>query len=243
MQSASMRYQQQETDRAVSLEPAMPPAAAVIWLHGLGADGFDFVPFVPELSLPSTLPVRFIFPHAAVRPVSINNGYAMRAWYDIKVLSSHALAERRTEDVAGIRESGDQVQSLIAGQIAAGIPPRGIVVAGFSQGGAIALHAALRYPERLAGVIALSTYLPLREMLAAEAAAANRDVPILMCHGNADSIVPLSLGERSRDHLTGLGYTVDWRMYPMQHQVCAEEVLAIRAWLLARLGSRPAESL
>lgn len=240
MQQTPMRYSQQETESAVSLEPQAPPTAAVIWLHGLGADGFDFVPFVPELRLPSTSPVRFIFPHAAVRPVTVNNGYPMRAWYDIKVLSSNALAEGRTEDAAGIRQSGDQVRDLIALQVASGIPSSRIVVAGFSQGGAIALHAALRYPDRLAGVIALSTYLPLRDTLADEAAAANRDVPVLMCHGSADPVVPLTLGERSREVLARLGYAVDWRMYPMQHQVCAEEVLAIRAWLLARLGDRPA---
>lgn len=229
-----MRYRQQETDAAVILSPESTPAAAVIWLHGLGADGFDFVPLVPELEL-GTLAARFIFPHAPVRPVTVNNGYAMRAWYDIKVLSSSALAGPGMEDQAGIRASEQVVRDWIAQQVASGIPAGRIVIAGFSQGGAVALQTGLRYPERLAGVLALSTYLPLRDVVAGEVTAANRDLPILMCHGSQDPIVPMSLGERSRDVLAALGYPLDWRPYRMQHQLCGEEIADVSVWLQQRL--------
>lgn len=230
-----MQYRQQETDEAVVLTPATKALAAVIWLHGLGADGFDFVPVVQELRLPATLPVRFVFPHAPVRPVTINNGHVMRAWYDIKVLSSNALASAGMEDAEGIRNSETLVRGLIGQEIASGIDAKRIIVAGFSQGGAIALQTGLRYPVRLGGILALSTYLPLRESLAAESSPANRDLPILMCHGSQDPVVPLALGERSRDSLLQLGYAVDWRTYPMQHQVSAAEIDAISTWLNARL--------
>ena len=230
-----MRYHQDETAEAVALTPESDPRAAVIWLHGLGADGFDFVPLVPELGLPDNLAVRFVFPHAPVRPVTVNNGYAMRAWYDIKVLSSSALAGPGTEDAAGIRASGERIRALVEQQIATGIDARKVVIAGFSQGGAVALQAGLRHPTRLGGILALSTYLPLRDVVAQEVSAANRDLPILMCHGSADPMVPLSLGERSRDILNGLGYRVDWRAYSMQHQVCAQEIADISQWLQARL--------
>lgn len=229
-----MHYQQQETAAAVVLTPDRAPTAAVIWLHGLGADGFDFVALVPELDLGS-LPVRFIFPHAPVRPVTVNNGYAMRAWYDIKVLSSSGLAGPGMEDEAGIRESERTVRALIEREIAHGIPANRIVVAGFSQGGAIALQTALRYPQRLAGALALSTYLPLRDRVSSESSAANRELPILMCHGTEDPVVPLALGAQSRDLLTALGYPLDWRTYRMQHQVCPEEIAAINTWLRQRL--------
>lgn len=237
MPSRAARYQQHESADAAVLEPNVKPAAAVIWLHGLGADGFDFVPLVPELGLPAGLPVRFVFPHAPVRPVTVNNGYAMRAWYDIKVLSSSALAGPGMEDVPGIRQSETVVRTLVEEQIAAGIDPLRIVIAGFSQGGAVALQTALRFPQRLAGVMALSTYLPLREVLPQEASAANRGLPILMCHGTADPIVPLTLGERSRDLLRALNYPVDWHAYPMQHQVCQQEIDDISQWLQDRLQS------
>src|SRR5215208_6840077 len=173
-----MPYKTNESAENVILEPAATPDAAVIWLHGLGADGSDFVPIVEELRLPPTLAVRFIFPHARPRPVTINNGIVMRAWYDITGLGPGSV-----EDEAGIRESGDVVRRYIEEENARGIASERIVIAGFSQGGAIALSAALRHPQRLAGVMALSTYLPLRDSLAAEASPANRDVPILMCHG------------------------------------------------------------
>lgn len=226
-----MPYSTQESADAVVLTPATPPAAAVIWLHGLGADGFDFVPIVDELRLPASLPVRFIFPHATPRPVTINNGFVMRAWYDIK-----GFGPERAEDDAGIRESEGVVKKYIEQQIAQGIAADKIVIAGFSQGGAIALQTGVRYSQRLAGIMALSTYLPLRASVAKEASAANRDVPILMCHGAQDPIVPLQLGEGSRDMLQTLGYRIEWHAYPMEHSVCLEEIAAISQWLQARLG-------
>jgi phospholipase/carboxylesterase len=197
----------------------------------LGADGHDFVPIVPELQLPDTLAVRFIFPHASVRPVTINNGYAMRAWYDIK-----APALSGAEDETGIRDSENTVRGYIQRERDAGVAADKIVIAGFSQGGAIALQTTLRYPQRLAGVMALSTYLPLRGTLAEEASKANRDVPVLMCHGRQDPVVPMQLGEVSRDALQKLGFAVEWREYVMEHSVCAEEVAHIGHWLTNRLS-------
>jgi phospholipase/carboxylesterase len=221
-----------ETLDRVVLEPATPASAAVIWLHGLGADGHDFVPIVPELRLPDALSIRFIFPHARVRPVTINNGYEMRAWYDIK-----ALALGGPEDEAGIRESENAVRTLIQTQRDAGIATNRIAIAGFSQGGAIALQTALRYPQRLAGVLALSTYLPLRQTIAAEVSQANRDIPLTMCHGNYDAVVPLQLGAMSRDVLRAQGYTLDWREYPMAHEVSMPEIADIAKWFINVLGS------
>jgi phospholipase/carboxylesterase len=219
-------YSQQERPDRITLEPTSPARAAVIWLHGLGADGFDFVPIVPELQLPASLAVRFIFPHARERPITINNGYVMRAWYDIRALGRSGM-----EDEAGIRESQVLVGALIAAQEQAGIASARIVLAGFSQGGAIALQTALRYPSPLGGVLALSTYLPLNQTLAAEAAVTNRNVPILMCHGTRDPMLPAQLGEQSRQLLTHLGYNVDWRTYPMEHAVCPAEIADISSWL------------
>lgn len=221
-----MNYTRHETEAAVILTSTVTPTATIIWLHGLGADGHDFVPIVPELHLPSTLAVRFVFPHAPHRPVTLNNGYVMRAWYDIK-----ALALQAQEDVDGVHASEQLVRQLIQTELDAGIPANRIVIAGFSQGGAIALQTALRYPQRLAGVMPLSTYLPLRDTLASEASAANRDLPILMCHGRQDPVVPLQLGERSRDLLLTLGYAVDFRLYDMPHSVCGSEINDIAAWL------------
>lgn len=226
-----MPHSTRESADAVELIPDTTATAAVIWLHGLGADGFDFVPIVQELRLPASMPVRFIFPHARTRPVTINNGFVMRAWYDIK-----GLGPGRAEDDAGIRESEGVVKQYIEQQIAQGIPASRIVLAGFSQGGAIALQTALRYPQRLAGVLALSTYLPLHASVSAEASGANRDVPVLMCHGSYDPVVPLQLAEASRDILQGLGYRIEWQTYPMEHSVCMEEVAAISTWLQDRLG-------
>lgn len=228
-----MPYNQSESEDCVVLDPAAPATAAVIWLHGLGADGFDFVPVVNELQLPATLPVRFIFPHARPRPVTINNGYVMRAWYDIKQLGGRSPVE----DDTGIRESAQVVSDYIHQQNAGGIATSRIVVAGFSQGGAIALHTGVRCPQRLAGILALSTYLPLQSSVAAEATPANRDVPILMCHGTYDPVVPAAMGVASRDVLQGLGYQIDWRTYPMEHSVSVEEIADIGAWLKQRLGS------
>ncbi|MGD9843401.1 MAG: alpha/beta hydrolase [Steroidobacteraceae bacterium] len=227
-----MNYSRQESAAAVSLQPAAPASASVIWLHGLGADGHDFVPLVPELHLPDSLPVRFVFPHAPQRPVTLNNGYVMRAWYDIKALA----ALQAEEDAVGIRASEQLVRELIDAEVKAGIAASRIVIAGFSQGGAVALQAALRFPQRLAGVMALSTYLPLRDSLAAEASAANRDLPVLMCHGRQDAVVPVQLGERSRDVLQTQGYAVDFRYYDMPHSVCAEQVQDISSWLSAVLS-------
>jgi phospholipase/carboxylesterase len=225
-----MVYTTQESTDAVVLNPSAPATSTVVWLHGLGADGFDFVPIVNELRLPTTLATRFIFPHATPRPVTINNGFVMRAWYDIT-----GFGPERTEDDAGIRESDGVVRKYIEQQIAQGIAANKIVLAGFSQGGAIAFQTGLRYPQRLGGIMALSTYLPLRSSVAKEASAANRDVPILMCHGTHDGVVSPTLGETSRDILLNLGYRVDWRSYPMAHQVCLEEVMDISKWLQERL--------
>jgi phospholipase/carboxylesterase len=226
-----MPYSTQESTESIILNPAAPATATVIWLHGLGADGYDFVPIVEELKLPASLPVRFIFPHAQQRPVTINNGFTMRAWYDIT-----GLGPGSAEDEAGIRQSEAVVRGYVETERAQGIASERIVLAGFSQGGAIALQTALRYPQRLAGAMALSTYLPLRQTVASEAAAANRDLPILMCHGLRDQMVPASLGKASRDLLQGLGYAVEWQSYPMEHQVCMEEVADIAKWLQNRLA-------
>jgi phospholipase/carboxylesterase len=222
-----------ETDSAVTLEPASKPAAAVIWLHGLGADGHDFVPIVEELDLPPELAVRFVFPHAPVRPVAINNGMRMRAWYDIS-------PDMRRQDETGIRESARTVEGLLSREIAAGVPADRIVLAGFSQGGAITLHTGLRYGQKLAGLLALSTYLPLPELYAAERNLARADTPILMCHGQHDPMLPLQLGAWSRDVMQQDGYSVDWREYPMAHQVCAEQIADVGAWLRERLQAAPA---
>jgi len=227
-----MNHRVQESADAVVLAPATPATASVIWLHGLGADGHDFVPMVPELKLPPSPAVRFVFPHAPMRAVTINNGMRMRAWYDIKELSAHGAA-----DETGIRESAAILEKFIQRERDAGVAANHIVVAGFSQGGVIALHAALRHGERLAGVMALSSYLSLPKTLAAEATMANRDLPILMCHGSFDPVLPLQLGSSSRDLLRAEGYAVEWKEYPMQHQVCLEEIQEISAWLKARLGA------
>lgn len=216
----------------IELATGPDPRGTVIWMHGLGADGWDFVPIVRELELPEDLALRFIFPHAPVRPVTINNGYAMRAWYDI------AMADiGRLPDEAGIRQSQAQVEAFLAREKSRGIAARDIVLAGFSQGGAIALHAGLRHTEALAGILALSTYLPLAETLAREAADANERVPVFMAHGTQDPVVPLALAESSRDTLAARGLAPEWHAYPMPHSVCAEEVGAISRWLAARWAS------
>jgi len=211
---------------SVELQTAPSPGASIIWLHGLGADGNDFVPIVPELKLPPALAVRFVFPHAPVRAVTINNGMRMRAWYDI---SAADLTNRA--DLTGVRESRAQLEALVAREKARGIPAAKIVLAGFSQGGAIALYAGVRHAERLGGVMALSTYLVAPDALAVDASAANRGVPIFMAHGSADPIVRLQWGEASKRLLEAAGYDVEWHTYPMEHSVCLEEVRAIGAWL------------
>lgn len=214
----------------VELEPRLTTRACVIWLHGLGADGHDFVPIVPALRLDEKLGVRFIFPHAPKIPVSINNGFVMPAWYDIGDID----LEKRHDQV-GVRRSAAAVTRLIERENARGVPTSKIVLAGFSQGGAIALFTGVRYPERLAGVIGLSTYMVLADSLAAEASAANRDVPILMCHGTKDPMVGRSRGKSSCDALIAAGYRVDWHEYPMQHEVVLEEIKLVGEFLTSVL--------
>lgn len=214
---------------SVELETGPAPSACVIWLHGLGADGNDFVPIVPELGLPMTPAVRFVFPHAPVRPVTINNGVRMRAWYDISAADLNNRA-----DMGGVRQSREQVEALIARENARGVSAGRIVLAGFSQGGAIALYAGLRHAERLAGIMALSTYLIQADKVQAEASPANRDVPVFMAHGTADPVVRYEWGLASRRALEANGNPVEWHEYRIEHSVCLEEVKAIGAWL-ARL--------
>jgi phospholipase/carboxylesterase len=214
---------------AVDLRTGKNPTHAVIWLHGLGADGHDFEPIVPELIRPHWPAIRFVFPHAPVRPVTINGGMPMRAWYDIRGMD---IASRADE--AGIRESIGLTHRWLDHLVQSGIPAHHILLAGFSQGGAVILNAMLRYRERLAGAIALSTYLPLHDKLAAEAHAANAGTPIFMAHGSADPIVPLALGRQSADVLVAAGYPLTWRQYQMQHSVCAEEVADIAAFIESR---------
>jgi phospholipase/carboxylesterase len=211
---------------AIEIETGKNPTASIIWMHGLGADGNDFVPIVGELGLDS---VRFVFPHAPMRPVTINNGYVMRAWYDVSF--GDLEGKSRRADEKGVRESQAQINALIEREEKRGVQAESILLAGFSQGGAIALHTGLRHPRRLAGVMALSTYLPLAESLPAEASAANRDMPIFMAHGLFDQVVPLMMGAGAMTYLNGLGYRVEWRQYPMQHSVCPEEIRDTAAWL------------
>ena len=207
--------------QSLVIETGPDPQASVIWLHGLGADGHDFEPIVPELALEQ--PVRFVFPHAPVRPVTLNQGMRMRAWYDIYRLGGGP------EDEAGIRASQKLLEELIAEARKSGMTR--IVLAGFSQGGAVALQTALRHPERLDGVLALSTYLPLHSTLEAERSAANRDLPVFMAHGLYDDIVPLARAEQSRQALERLGYRVEWHTYPMPHSVSPQEIVHIAEFL------------
>ena len=216
---------------AIQIETAPKPEAAVIWMHGLGADGHDFEPIVPELGLPARPAIRFVFPHAPLRPVTINQGHVMRAWYDIR-----ALAGVRREDEAGVRQSARQIEALIDRERRRGIAARRLVLAGFSQGGAMALHVGLRHAERLAGVLALSCYLPLASTLAAEASPANRDVPIFWAHGVHDPMIPLAMAEQGRDYVAALGYAIEYHQYPMPHSVSAEEIADVARWLGRVLG-------
>jgi len=215
----------QDLLEAVEIETAPSPRHAVLWMHGLGADGYDFVDIVPALRLRER-PVRFVFPHAPMRPVTINRGMVMRAWYDV----SNDVGVRR-EDEGGVRESQTQLEALMAREKARGIPAERIVLAGFSQGGAMALHTGLRHPEKLAGIMALSCFLPLAHLVAGEASPANRATPFFMAHGIDDPLIPLARARSARDTLAGLGYRLEWHEYPIPHSVSDAEVLDIGAWL------------
>jgi phospholipase/carboxylesterase len=210
----------------IEVETAASPNAAVIWLHGLGADGHDFEPIVSEIVRPGERAWRFVFPHAPVRPVTINGGMPMRAWYDLK-----GLDRRAAEDTAGFRDSDVQVRRLIANQGERGIPANRIVLGGFSQGGAVSLYTVPRFPEKLAGVLALSCYLPMMGSFAADRVQDNNATPIFMAHGQSDNVLPMSLGAQSRDFLKSQGYPVEWHDYPMPHSVCAAEIADIREFL------------
>ena len=223
----------------IELNTGADPVGTIIWMHGLGADGWDFVPIVRELPLPDDLALRFIFPHAGMRAVTINNGMEMRAWYDIKMNDISRLP-----DEGGIRESQAGIERLIAREIDRGVEGKRIVLAGFSQGGVMALQAGLRHANRLGGIVALSSYLALEPSLDAEASSANRATPIFMAHGTDDPIIPIQLAEVSRSMLESRGYDVEWHTWPMPHSVCGPELEAISAFL-GRVyggGGRPARS-
>jgi phospholipase/carboxylesterase len=210
----------------IELQTRDQPSASVIWLHGLGADGYDFVPVVKELEALGAPAARYVFPHAPQIPVSINNGYVMRAWYDI--LGTDLV---RREDEAGLRRSQAQVEQLIEREVTRGMPRSRIVLAGFSQGGAITLQTGLRQAEPLAALVALSCYLPLASLFAAERVAGSAAVPILLAHGSSDPVVPLARGAAARDQLQQFNYAVEWHEYPMPHSVCGEEIEDIAAFL------------
>jgi len=210
----------------IVVETAPNPSAAVIWMHGLGADGSDFVPLVPELDLSACPPIRFVFPSAETMPVTWNNGYVMRSWYDI---AGADIVNR--EDEGGLRKSQAQVEALIAREVARGIPLNRIVLAGFSQGCAMTLQTGLRQPQPLAGLLCLSGYVPLAPKLADERSVASLTTPIFMAHGSADPVVPFVRGQQSRDLLLSLGYQVEWHQYPMQHSLCPQEIADIGVWL------------
>jgi phospholipase/carboxylesterase len=210
----------------IEVETGSKPDAAVIWLHGLGADGHDFEPIVPEIVHRGERAWRFVFPNAPTRAVTLNGGMRMRAWYDIKGLDRKAV-----EDVDGFRETDSQIRELIAREAARGIPAHRVVLAGFSQGGAVSLYTAPRFPETLAGVMVLSAYLPRESTFLAERAHANDATPLFLAHGQGDPTLPIALGRQSRDYLQSQGYTVEWHEYPMGHAVCAAEIADIRAFL------------
>ena len=221
-----------ELPETVEVTSGASPEGSVIWLHGLGADGHDFEPIVPQLGLAGQLGLRFVFPHAPMRPVTINGGMTMRAWYDILTLDRGG-----PQDETGIRESDEQLRMLVEREHERGVPHEKIVLAGFSQGGAIALHTALRFPQRLAGLMALSTYLPLSgsfdEEVAGNDEAQSNELPIFMAHGSFDPMLPMALGRHSHEVLEKAGYKVEWHDYPMAHAVCPEEIADIRNWLLS----------
>lgn len=214
------------TLETVELETGRNPSASVIWLHGLGADGHDFEPIVPELVGRDARPLRFVFPHAPVRPITLNNGYPMRAWYDIA-----GIDRQSRQDEEGIRASAEAVHALIKRENERGVPTERIVLAGFSQGGAMAVFTGTRYPERLAGLVGLSCYAVLADSFDAERTPANRETPIFLAHGTFDPMIDSGLGDESRRLLEAAGYAVEWHTYPMPHSVCPEEIAQIGAWL------------
>ncbi|MGB9429127.1 MAG: dienelactone hydrolase family protein [Gammaproteobacteria bacterium] len=214
----------------VEVETGVAAKASIIWLHGLGADGHDFEPIVPELQLPASLPVRFVFPHAPVRPVTLNNGMPMRAWFDLVKIGLN-----QPRDKAGMLAARAALEGLIARENQRGIPASRIVLAGFSQGGSVALYTGLQYKEKLAGIMALSTYLPIGEGFDLSIAPANNATPIFYAHGTQDPVVPLQLAEHTRNTLTALGCSILWHTYPMPHSMCAKEIMHIHAWLLSVL--------
>ncbi len=220
----------------VELETAHDPRWAVVWLHGLGADGHDFAPIVPELLQRGWPAIRFVFPHAPVRPVTINNGMPMRAWYDIRDLGFEGTVGDRA-DAAGVEASVAQVEALVAREGERGIPPSRVLLAGFSQGGAIALSTALQRTEPLAGVVALSTYLPLASQAEGGAAERATTQPVFMAHGTQDPVVPFAAGQRSAERLRAMGFDVEWHAYAMQHQVCGEQVRDLGQWVARRFAA------
>jgi len=224
-----------EPPETVEMQTGAEPVGSVIWLHGLGADGHDFEAIVPELRLADSLPLRFVFPHAPVRPVTINGGVPMRAWFDIAGLDRNAA-----QDEVGIRDSAAALRGLVDRELARGVASERIVVAGFSQGGSIAMHMALRFPQRLAGLMGLSTWLPLNASLDDEVAgnpdSQPRDLPVFLAHGSMDPMLPVDMGRFSRARLEALGFDVEWHEYRMAHAVCAEEIVDIRAWLERAYG-------
>lgn len=212
----------------IELEIGPHPTHTIIWMHGLGADGHDFVPIVDELALPAAMRIRFVFPHAPIRPVSINRGMMMRAWYDYDLIDTNAGLH---ENMESLYESQRAVEALLARENQRGIGSGNIVLAGFSQGGALALHTGLRYPEKLAGVMALSCHLPLPQALVAEAHRANLPTSVFMAHGESDNVIPMIVAAASRRQLVELGYAVEWHEYRMGHSVCGEEIVDIGEWL------------
>jgi phospholipase/carboxylesterase len=218
-----------ESPDGLEVETGTTPATSVIWLHGLGADGSDFVPIVPALGLRTA--VRFVFPHAPLRPVTINGGMVMRAWYDVLTLE-----DGRREDETGVREAARRVEGLIAAEVARGVAPARVILAGFSQGGAIALHVGLRHPARLGGLLALSAYLPLAHTVAAEASPAGRGTRVFLAHGTQDPLIPLARARMTRDALAALGCPVEYHQYPIGHTVSDAEIRDLAAWLARRVA-------
>ena len=217
--------------QTLDLDPAQPAVASVIWMHGLGADANDFYGVPSQLGLPADLPVRYVFPNAPKIPVTINMGMVMRAWYDVRALGGH------TEDESGIRDSARWIADLVTREVTRGVPVKRVILAGFSQGGAMALFTGLRHAEALGGIMCLSAYLPLAETLAEEANPANRNVPIFQAHGTQDAVVAYEMGQSTRDALSAAGYEVEWHDYPMAHQVCGEELRDIGLWIESVLAS------